>query len=175
MGVALPEAARSDMGMAGDWKVVKEEVVGVVNEDGEFKPMALNKGVHKRKLDEDEEEIAEREMITKKKGWGHTYKSFPGSKGEVDVDVLFSARGRDVGIKQEREDTVEEKVKEEVKEEEGTKNLSDIPTVEEGRKMAASLAESSKSSAGAGEAKLSKPMDEEAAPAVTFKKRKKKV
>ncbi|KAF2131749.1 U1 zinc finger domain-containing protein [Dothidotthia symphoricarpi CBS 119687] len=161
MGVALPEEARTDMGMAGDWKVVKQEVVGVVSGDGEFKAMALNKGVHKRMPDEDEEEAREREMITKKKGWGHTYKTFPGSKGEVDVDSLFGAVGRDAGVKVEREGTVEESVKEEVKEEGETTKLSDIPTVEESR-------------AGVAEVGRNKSTDGEAAPAVTFKKRKKK-
>ena len=55
MGVALPEAARGDLAIAGDWKTVREEVVGEVNEDGEFKATALNKGVRKRMIDEEEE------------------------------------------------------------------------------------------------------------------------
>lgn len=166
MGVALPEAARSDMGMAGDWKVVKEEVVGVVDQEGEFKAMALNKGVHKRMADEDEEEMREREMITKKKGWGHTYKTFPGSKGDVDVDSLLGGLGKGAEVKVEREGTAEAGVKEEVKEEEedGGRALNEIPTLDEARKEAESTAGSSKTI-----------KEEPTVPTVTFKKRKKKV
>jgi hypothetical protein len=49
MGVALPDEARTDLALAGDWKTVSREVVGEVAEDGEFKVRALNKGVHKRR------------------------------------------------------------------------------------------------------------------------------
>jgi hypothetical protein len=96
MGIAVPDEARGGMALKGEWTVVKQEVVGEVGQDGEYK--ALNKGVRKRKLDEDE---AERELagetITRKKGWGQTYKSLPGKGGdEDDMEALFKRRTADV-------------------------------------------------------------------------------
>ncbi|OAL50561.1 U1 zinc finger domain-containing protein [Pyrenochaeta sp. DS3sAY3a] len=164
MGVALPDAARTDLGLAGDWKTVSEKVVGEVNEDGEFKTVSLNKGVRKRVIDEDEEEQREAtEVITKRKGWGHTYKAFPGSKrGDDDIESLLGMKktktAPEEDIKQEQTD---DGVKAETKDEsEEARTLKDIPTAEEA------------------EAKAAEPLvktedDAPAAPAVVFKKRKK--
>jgi hypothetical protein len=154
MGIMLPDEARGDLAIAGDWKAVRTEVIGEVNDDGEFKAMALNKGVHKRKLDEEEEEeLAAREMITKRKGWGHTFKSFPGSKSVEDG--LESLLGKKVpqtdtraamGVKSEEPADSDE-----------SKTLQDIPTAEEAHATVAAV-----------------KLDEDAAaPTVTFKKRKK--
>ena len=163
MGVALPDAARGDLAIAGDWKTVSEEVVGEVNENGEFKVTTLNKGVRKRKVDEDEEEReAAGEMITKKKGWGHTFKTFPGSKGgDDDLESLFGRKTtnteRQPEIKEEsRED---DGVKAETEESEA-KTLQDIPTAEEAKAKAAEMA-------------IKKEEDAPIAPTVVFKKRKK--
>lgn len=150
MGVALPEEARHDMGMAGDWKVVTKQVVGEVNEQGHFEEKQLNKGVHKRKIDEAEEDrIAAEGMITKKKGWGHTYKSFPGSKGtdDDDIEALLGSK-KTPAIKEEESVKTEDPTKHE----DDTKALHEIPTAEE----AAANAEAA-------------PV----APGVVFKKRKK--
>lgn len=158
MGVALPEEARQDMGMAGDWKVVTKKVVGEVNEQGQFEEKQLNKGVHKRKIDETEEDrIAAEGLITKKKGWGHTYKSFPGSKGNDDDDVEAL-----LGAKKTPEVKEESSVKKEdpVKGEEDTRTLQEIPTAEEAEANAAT-------------APVKQEEDAPAAPAVVFKKRKK--
>ena len=157
MGVALPEEARQDMGMAGDWKVVTKKLVGEVDEQGNFEDKQLNKGVHKRKIDETEEDrIAAEGLITKKKGWGQTYKSFPGSKGndDDDLEALF-------GTKKTPEVKSEEKVKPEepVKDEEDATPLHDIPTADEAVADAA--------------ATPLKQEDDAPVPAVVFKKRKK--
>ncbi|KAI4614873.1 hypothetical protein J4E80_006377 [Alternaria sp. BMP 0032] len=159
MGVALPAAARGDMAIAGEWKTVKEEVVGEVTEDGEFKATSLNKGVRKRQLDEDEEEReAAGELITKRKGWGHTYKSFPGSKGgDDDIESLLGKKKPQAEVKREGQ---EDGVKAEVEDDSGTNNLQDIPTAEEAEAKAA-------------ETVVKKEEDAPAAPAVVFKKRKK--
>jgi hypothetical protein len=159
MGVAVPAAASGDMAAAGGWKTVKEEVVGEVTEDGEFKAMALNKGVRKRQLDEDEEEQkAAGEVITKRKGWGHTYKSFPGSKGgDDDIESLLGKKKPQAEVKKEEQD---DGVKAEAEEDNDTKTLQDIPTAEEAEAKAA-------------EAVIKKEEDAPAAPAVVFKKRKK--
>lgn len=157
MGVALPEEARQDMGMAGDWKVVTKKVVGEVNEQGKFEEKQLNKGVHKRKIDETEEDrIAAEGVITKKKGWGHTYKAFPGSKGEdEDLESLFRAK-KTPDVKEEANVKAEELVKGE----EEAKTLQDIPTAEE-------------ADANAATTPVKQEEDAPAAPAVVFKKRKK--
>ncbi|KAF2032004.1 hypothetical protein EK21DRAFT_34121, partial [Setomelanomma holmii] len=164
MGVAMPDQARQDLAIAGDWKTVSEEVVGEVNEDGEFKAVALNKGVRKRKVDEEEEEReAAGEIITKRKGWGHTFKTFPGSKGgEDDVESLLRRKpahtGSEVSAKQE--DGVK---KEDSKEEESSKGLQDIPTVEEAEAQAQRFEVLCKERAAGAPTQ----------PAVVFKKRKK--
>lgn len=162
MGVALPEEARQDMGMAGDWKVVTKKVVGEVNEQGNFEEKQLNKGVHKRKIDEAEEDrIAAEGLITKKKGWGQTYKTFPGSKSndDDDLDALLGAK-KSPAVKEE----VALKTEDPVKDEEDTKTLLDIPTAEEAAAEAA---------AEVAAAPVKQEEDAPAAPAVVFKKRKK--
>jgi hypothetical protein len=148
------------LAIAGDWKVVSE-VVGEVNADGEFKASALNKGVRKRKLDEEEEEQkAAGEMITKRKGWGHVYKSFPGSKGgEDDVESLLLKKTPQLDaaeiIKEE-----EGLKKEDPQDDSESKSLQDIPTAEEAE-------------AEANKADIKREEDAPVAPAVVFKKRKK--
>ena len=162
MGINVPEAARGDMAIAGEWKKVSEAVVGEVTEDGEFKAMSLNKGVRKRMIDEEEEEQkAAGELITKKKGWGHTYKTFPGSRGaEDDIESLFGKKTS----RPERDMSVKEEIKEEdgVKaenEDANSKTLHDIPTAEEAEATA--------------EPSARKEEDATTAPTVVFKKRKK--
>ncbi|KAL5113747.1 hypothetical protein ACEQ8H_008359 [Pleosporales sp. CAS-2024a] len=157
LGVTLPEEARRDLAIAGDWKTVSEEVVGEVNEDGEFKSVPLNKGVRKRKLDEEEEEQKEAgEIITKRKGWGHAYKSFPGSKGsEDDLESLFAQKPQ-LSAAEAVEQTSSLK-KEEAQDGDAGVALQDIPT------------------AGEAEASAAKTVikEEESKPAIVFKKRKK--
>lgn len=158
MGVALPDEARTDLALAGDWKTVSHEVVGEVAEDGEFKVRTLNKGVHKRKVDEVEEEReAAGEVITKKKGWGHTYKTFPGSKGgEDDVESLLRIKTPQVDAGGDVKEEPGLKKEDESGEGTGT-TLRDIPTAEEAEAQAAVKEEEAAPSA----------------PAVVFRKRKK--
>ncbi|KAJ4354361.1 uncharacterized protein N0V89_006096 [Didymosphaeria variabile] len=169
MGIAVPDEARGGMALKGEWSVVKEEVVGEVGEDGEFK--ALNKGVRKRKVDEEE---AERELagetITRKKGWGQTYKSLPGKGGgdDDDIEALFKRRKPDI----KDEDT---ELKKEVKGEDVVKGeaqlqpLADIPTVEE----AAAKQKEERGDDAAAAALVKEEEGSGATPAVVFKKRKK--
>lgn len=167
MGIAVPDEARGGMAMKGEWTVVKEEVVGEVGEDGEFK--ALNKGVRKRKMDEEE---AERELagetITRKKGWGQTYKSLPGKGGDDDdIEALFKKRKMDV-----KDEGTE--VKNEVKTEDAVKGefepqpLAAIPTEEE-----ASAKQRKERDADAAAALMKEEKEPGTTPAVVFKKRKK--
>lgn len=166
MGITVPEAARGDMAIAGDWKKVSEEVVGEVDEDGEFRAVALNKGVRKRKIDEEEEEQeAAGEIITKRKGWGHKFKAFPGSKGaDDDIESLLGKKhDRPIQEDVKQENVQDLSVKTERGEDTAPKTLRDIPTAEEAESHA--TAPTAKQDEDASVAP--------APPAVVFKKRKK--
>ncbi|KAF1968365.1 U1 zinc finger domain-containing protein [Bimuria novae-zelandiae CBS 107.79] len=164
MGIAVPDEAKGGMALKGEWTVVKEEVVGEINEEGEFR--ALNKGVRKRKVDEEElERELAGETITKKKGWGQTYKSLPG-RGDDDEDIEALFKRRKTEDKEE-----DDGVKKEVKDEEGVKgedepeSMRDIPTADEDAARKAG-------SSAAATVKKEKEADTPA-PTVVFKKRKK--
>jgi len=169
MGITVPEAARGDLAIAGDWKKVSEEVVGEVTEDGEFKAVALNKGVRKRKIGEEEEEEEEQEaageLITKRKGWGHKFKAFPGSKGaDDDIASLLGKKPDHLSQKHVKQEDIHDLgVKTERGEDTTPKTLQDIPTIEEAEAQATATA------ARKEEDSTSTPP----APAVVFKKRKK--
>ncbi|CBX92412.1 hypothetical protein IAQ61_006192 [Plenodomus lingam] len=170
MGIAVPEAVRGDLAIAGEWKKVSEEVIGEVTEDGEFKATSLNKGVRKRKIDEEEEEReAAGEIITRKKGWGHKFKAFPGSK-EVDDDIESLLRKKEVPIDQKqevkREDSEGLGVKAEDEDYSTTKTLHGIPTAEEEEAQAREATTTVK------QEDVAAPTTP-AAPAIVFKKRKK--
>jgi hypothetical protein len=161
MGVAVPDQMRGEMALAGDWQVVSERVI-----DEEGKEVKLNTGVRKRKLNEEEQEQIEAgEMITKKRGWGKTFKSFPGKMGAIDDDDLDALLGpkkpasrqeadKDPKVKSEADVKDEPDVKEEPNvKDEGSPSLQDIPTEEEATKQSEAT--------------------QATAPAVVFKKRKK--
>ncbi len=164
MGIALPEAARGDMAIAGEWKTVSEKVVGEVNEDGEFKAVSLNKGVRKRKMDEEEiEDMEAREVITKKKGWGNTYKAFPGSVDAADeIENLFRKQTQQQESREKSKDPSEndDGVKAEAEDDSEARPLADIPTAEEAQTKASQVS-------------IKQEEGSSAAPGVVFKKRKK--
>ncbi|KAF2276096.1 uncharacterized protein EI97DRAFT_418866 [Westerdykella ornata] len=157
MGIAVPDQVRGELALAGEWQVVSQRVV---DEDGEEVKSGLSTGVRKRKIDEEEQEhLAAAETITRKKGWGNTFKRLPGKSGEEDIEALFGGNKEDV----KKEEGGDEGIKKEgeIKEEEGVKTeethsgLQDIPTEEEAAQRTREAAA------------------EPAAPAVVFKKRKK--
>jgi hypothetical protein len=120
LGVAVPDDYRKEVAMIGDWEVVSQKVVGEGSGD-----QPLNVGVRKRKIDEEEEEARiAGETITKKKGWGQTFKRFPGSKGGAgtDLDALFPTKK----AKQEPEIKQEVKEEPEIKEEPAETNQEDL-------------------------------------------------
>lgn len=84
MGIAVPEHARAEMAMPGDWQTVSPHVE--LEQPAQDDDDKLNIGVHKRKLDdEDEREDAGR------KGWGSTTKSYPRTDPRADhLDVLLA-------------------------------------------------------------------------------------
>lgn len=160
MGIAVPNGLETDAAADGGWTVVKEEVVGEIGEDGEFKKIA-NKGVHKRKFDEDEEErIVAEDTIMKHKGWGRTYKSLPGrGSAEDDVEALLANFGAS-GVKEEH---TELSADQNIKEEDAPNSLHDIPTEAEAATKAPKVTVDA----------TVKKEDGAVTPTVVFKKRKK--
>ncbi|KAF2223142.1 hypothetical protein BDZ85DRAFT_289735 [Elsinoe ampelina] len=100
LGVAVPDEFRGDMAVPGEWSTVEVREVyrapaagGVKKEEGEEGKEGVAEGVKRRRGDgvEDEDEEADR-VNSKRKVWGSTLKSYPGSKegqGE-DFDALLS-------------------------------------------------------------------------------------
>jgi hypothetical protein len=170
MGIAVPDEARGGMALKGEWTVVKQEVVGEVGQDGEYK--ALNKGVRKRKVDEEE---AERELagetITRRKGWGQTYKSLPGKGGdEDDIEALFKRRKSCVK-EEEAEAKTEAEEEEVVKGEAEAQPLADIYNIPSKEEAAAE--EKTERDADAAAAQVKEDEAAGTTSAVVFKKRKK--
>lgn len=128
LGVAVPEEFRREMAMAGDWQVLPDNPAGSgLSQKSQDETQPLNIGVRKRKLEgeDDEEDVAQ--TITKKKGWGQTFKAFPGSKaGEEDLDALLniSKPNQMAAIKDEAEVKDEPNIKEET----GERTLDDVPS-----------------------------------------------
>ncbi|KAI5244864.1 hypothetical protein E4T43_03494 [Aureobasidium subglaciale] len=154
MGVAIPEEFRRDMSIRGEWSTVSETPIYSKSvkpdadaEDDDTKAF----GVRKRKLDEEEQDL---NMAPK--AWGSRLKSYPGSKGndEVDLDALLSSattkkevKSEDNGLLKKEGDT------------DATESTAAIPDI-------------SKGVAAESEVKL-EPKVEQDAP-VVFKKRKSK-
>ena len=95
MGVAIPEEYRKEMAMAGDWRILSEQVIydplNKGEDGGDVKPSGLNIGVRKRRPDEAEEELEEmQEPRTKRKVWGSATRRYPGDEAE-DLDQLLNS------------------------------------------------------------------------------------
>ncbi|OCK80340.1 hypothetical protein K432DRAFT_434823 [Lepidopterella palustris CBS 459.81] len=140
MGVAVPEHFRREMAMVGDWQVISEKSVGSsAKQEDDANSQPLNVGVRKRKLEGQDEEEEAAETITKKKGWGHTFKTFSGSRGDEDLEVLLKitkskqtpASKDESQVKEDPEIDMEPGIKQEpqIKEEAGEHELGVIPTL----------------------------------------------
>jgi hypothetical protein len=84
LGIKVPEKARSEMAMAGDWAVISNQAT---TEEKREPPLSV--GVKKRKFEGQEEEEEAGEGIVAKRGWGATTKRFPGHDN-ADLDDLLS-------------------------------------------------------------------------------------
>ena len=97
MGIAVPEEARREMAIAGDWHVQsvtpiydKNEPAHKAEEDSEDrKTDALAIGVRKRKFEGDEEKEEAGERVVKR-GWGSTTRTWQ-SDDKGDLDALLNA------------------------------------------------------------------------------------
>ncbi|KAK5675127.1 hypothetical protein LTS10_012201 [Elasticomyces elasticus] len=176
MGVPLPDSLRKEITGVGGWEVTAERVVEdeqprsladmIKAEEGEDVKVEVGvdglatsvdgvaRGVHKRRAEEEEEEEA-REAAYRKRAYGTSKKVWPGSGGgEVgeDLDALLSGVTKKKPAAEVKEEEAE--VKGEVPAEEDpvapVKVESEVPTVPVKQEDA----------------------EEEALPAVVFKKRK---
>jgi len=89
--VAIPSEFRGEMAMAGEWKTVSEKSLAlkVKMEEEDVKLDSLSTGVRKRKF-EGQEEAEEAGETVVRKGWGSTFKSYPGGKGAGDdIEALL--------------------------------------------------------------------------------------
>lgn len=83
--------------MAGDWEILSEKPLDRPTTKGEdpdaaeaTNATALSVGVRKRKLEDEEEE--ESSQGATRKGWGSTFKTYPGSTAsEENLEALFSS------------------------------------------------------------------------------------
>lgn len=171
MGVAVPEEYRRDMAIAGDWQTVSVTRIDKGEEDGGGP--RLNTGVRKRKHEENEAEEYEAQVAAEsnvRKGWGSAMRSYPGATDDTDdLDALLSKtktvkRDEDADTKPDpdTEDVVKGFV--EVGKAGSTKAEPDPP----------GLVKEDPDSLESSEAPKLKSEDQEAAPAVVFKKRKNK-
>jgi hypothetical protein len=107
MGIAVPDEFRSEMAMAGDWKVISQRPVEEATSED---PLSI--GVRKRKYEGQEEEEEAGEVLARR-GWGSTSKRYPGANvaDTPNLDALLS------GVKSVKKEDPALDVKEEVKEE----------------------------------------------------------
>lgn len=106
LGVELPEELKREITGVGGWQTVSERIIeaprslsdikreeeaGTGGQDGHG---IVSQGVHKRRLEDDEEEDArDEEAAPKPRAWGSKMKTYPGSKNEQpdeDLDALLS-------------------------------------------------------------------------------------
>lgn len=82
MGISIPEHARAEMAMAGDWQVTARKIDPGTILDNNFDDN-LNVGIRKRKFEDDEEREEAGETVVRK-GWGSTTKVYPNTKQPAD-------------------------------------------------------------------------------------------
>ncbi|KAK5054599.1 hypothetical protein LTR84_001490 [Exophiala bonariae] len=99
MGIKIPQQARSEVAMAGDWSAVSNDVTTTDHQQRE-KPLSV--GIKKRKLEGQEEDVTEGGSFTGR-GWGNATKRFPARDG-TDLDDLLSGPLLNV-IKKDKQET----------------------------------------------------------------------
>ncbi|KAK5722415.1 hypothetical protein LTR15_005645 [Elasticomyces elasticus] len=177
MGVPLPDSLRKEITGVGGWEVTAERVVEdeqprsladmIKAEEGEEGKVEIGvdglamgvdgvaRGVHKRRAEEEEEEEA-REIAYRKRAYGTSKKVWPGAggvKAAEDLDALLSG-------------VTKKKVAVEVKKEEDGGQQADVPAKED------SVATVKMESEAPTVPVKQENAEEEALPAVVFKKRK---
>ena len=111
LGVELPDEMKQELTGVGGWKTISTRIVGddsqssgrslvdIIKQEGESKEdvkhavEVMNMGVHKRKAEDEEQDVRDEEAAPKKKAWGSSFKSYPGATsagGHDDLDALLS-------------------------------------------------------------------------------------
>lgn len=124
--MAIPDSARAEMAMAGEWTVTSTRVLEADDEEGPRagRVEAMATGVRKRAETEEqkEEEQAIRGLFKKARRWGRDSRPMPGEEDD-ELEALLSGtmvpvkkeEGRgdqeERGVKQEEEDQEEKKDK----------------------------------------------------------------
>ncbi|EXJ86221.1 hypothetical protein A1O1_06591 [Capronia coronata CBS 617.96] len=91
MGIKVPEQARSEVAMPGEWQAVEQKPTNETSEG------VRNIGVRKRKLEEQEED-EEGEDAVVQRGWGSSTRRYPGDE-KPDLDELLSGT---ISLKKEK-------------------------------------------------------------------------
>lgn len=96
LGVELPDELKKEVTGVGSWQTVSERVIenpgsrsmaDILLEEQDNKDALLNRGVHKRKMEGEEEDSRDEEAAPKKfKAWGSDFKSYPGAEAEEEDD-----------------------------------------------------------------------------------------
>jgi hypothetical protein len=112
MGVSIPDEFRPDMAMPGEWEVTEERIIG---EDSDKKVEATAMGIHKRPLEEVDEDAVE----AKKMRWGSRYRTHSEQQDDGDLDTLLSNIVRPplskTGVKERIKEEAEPDIKDEAK------------------------------------------------------------
>ncbi|TPX13724.1 uncharacterized protein E0L32_005927 [Thyridium curvatum] len=179
LGVNIPEEMRSDLALAGEWKVTATRVVpDEAERDEADKAVAAASGVRKRELEKTEEEQEHEEamkgLFKKQRRWGRDSRTAPGEgEGDDELDVLLS--GGLLGVKKEAKKEDFEVKKEDGEPQGGSGAAPEIKRESVDEEEAPS-AEGSKPVAETSHTPDVKAEEGQAtdAPAVVFKKRKPK-
>ncbi|ETN36483.1 uncharacterized protein HMPREF1541_08761 [Cyphellophora europaea CBS 101466] len=100
MGIEVPDNHRAEMAMAGDWKVVSQ---ATPKDNNAAQIDSLSVGVHKRKLDEQEQEDLESGTSpSARRVWGKSVRTYPGEDIQ-DLDNLLSGT---IALKEKKEEDV---------------------------------------------------------------------
>jgi hypothetical protein len=86
LGVSIPDEFRGDMALAGEWQVTEERIINPTQ--GEKNPDAVALGIRKRSAPGDEDEMMDAEI--KRKRYGSSYRTYPTSGDDGDLDALLS-------------------------------------------------------------------------------------
>ena len=155
LGVAVPDAYRREVAMAGDWETVS---VRQLKKEEDVKPDVLSFGTHKRKF-EGQDEAEEAGTTVVRKGWGSTTKRYPGSNGAVeDIGNLLRSGSGSASTKVEDAPVIKQE------------DTDEAPSVE-----AAADADAGATTSVTTEAAVKQEEDSPAQAPVVFKKRKAKV
>ena len=167
LGISMPDTVRPEMAMPGEWTVTNTRIIETKSEAGEEQRVeTVATGVRKREVTEDEKETEDaiQGLFKKPRRWGRDSKTMPAEE-DKELDALLS--GSLTSVKWETQG--EEKPT--MKAEEASAS-NEVKKEEEENDAQASLVEAEPVDGTSG---ITSPApDNDAAPAVVFKKRKPK-